>query len=125
MNEGPYEKLKREQEESEKSMARMREATWQMERDKKKDAEETAERRHRELVESMKKNTGIHINSGGDTNISRSNITGRDSKTEPKSDSPEKWYKKPVGIIIVGLSVATLGFLVRAALKHFYPIWFS
>jgi hypothetical protein len=126
VSENLYEKFKREREESEKDMWRMQQEQWRMEREKKERAEATVERRHRELIKSMKKNSGVHISSGGDTNISGSNVAGGNLKNaEPKSDGSEKWYKKPVGMIVIGLSVATLGYLVHAALKHFYPGWFS
>ena len=42
-----------------------------------------------------------------------------------KNRADDPWYKKPVGIIIIGLTVTTIGFIVRAALMRYCPQWFK
>jgi hypothetical protein len=113
--------------EQEAEMTRIREATWEMERNKKLEAKEEADRKHQELVEAMKSyKGGIQFNNGGDANISDSNLAGRDLKIEQgKKDSDNHWYKKPVGIIIIGVTTGAAVLFIRALLIHFYPQWFS
>lgn len=119
MTEGPYDKFKRQQEESEKEMTRIREATWKMERDRQEKIEETAERRHRELVESMKKNNGIHINSGGDTNISDSNFAGGDMSTPSNPPAPHR--EKVIVKWVFGILATIIGGLIVAYMKGCFP----
>lgn len=118
MNENPYEKLKRQREESEKEVARIQEELWRMEREKKERVEATAERRHRELIESMKKNGGVNISSGGDTNISGSNLAGGNIE---KSDHPAPHRGKVVVKWVFGIVATIIGGLIVAYFKGCFP----
>ena len=75
---------------------RRREAAEAAKRAQEKEACE--ERRHQELV-------AVHERAGH------------------KSDEP--WYKKPTGLIIIGIVIATAGYVVRGALMRWFPQWFK
>jgi hypothetical protein len=40
---------------------------------------------------------------------------------QPKSRPDDHWYKKPVGIIAIGVTVFFIGFIVRAVVIHYFP----
>lgn len=40
---------------------------------------------------------------------------------KPRSDGGDKWYKKPVGIVVLSVAATTIALLVRALLRHRFP----
>lgn len=45
----------------------------------------------------------------------------RRSRDRSKSQSDEKWYKKPVGIVVISVMGGCILLAVRAALMHYFP----
>ena len=46
------------------------------------------------------------------------------SQENSNGRSDDRWYKKPVGLLIIGVTVATSGLIIRAVLMRCFPQWF-
>ena len=76
-------------------------------------ATKEAERRHLELIEVTNGSSGVHITSGGDTNISGGSVAGRDVLAPSNPPSPHgyvvvKWVAGIAATIVSGLIVGYL-----------------
>lgn len=48
-------------------------------------------------------------------------LSPQDCGKRPTSDA---WYKRPVGIIFIGVTGTTIALAIRAVLAHWFPNWF-